>query len=103
MFQRFATGASTYSGSIDHLIFLIDVLVGFWFLVAEVALFWLMYRYRHRDGHASEYITGEEKHLTRWVTIPHFAVIVCDLIIIVPAILVWVNVKQNTPPVEQTV
>lgn len=103
MLERFATGASTYAPSIDHLIFLIGVLVGFWFLVAEVALFWLMAKYRRKEGHPSQYITGEEKHLTRWVTVPHFLVIICDLIIIVPAILVWVNVKQNMPPAEQTV
>ena len=38
MLERFATGASTYAPSIDHLIFLIAVLVGFWLIVAEVAL-----------------------------------------------------------------
>ena len=103
MLERFATGASTFARSIDHLIFLIAVLVGFWLIVAEVALFWLMFRYRRRDGHASQYVTGEEKHLTRWVTIPHFLVMLCDMVIIVPAILVWVNVKQNLPPAEQTV
>jgi cytochrome c oxidase subunit 2 len=103
MLQRFATSASTFAPSIDHLILLIAVLVGFWFLVAEVALFWLMAKYRRKDGHPSQYVTGEEKHLTRWVTIPHLAVMVCDIIIIVPAILVWMNVKQNLPPAEQTV
>ena len=78
--------------------------MGFWLIVAEVALFWLMAKYRRKDGHPSQYVTGEEKHLRRkWVTIPHFLVILCDLVIIVPAILVWVNVKQNLPPAEQTV
>ena len=96
MLERFATGASTFAPNIDHLIFLIAALVGFWLIVAEVALFWLMFRYRRKDGHASQYVTGEEKHLTKWVTIPHFLVILCDLVIIVPAILVWVNVKQNS-------
>jgi cytochrome c oxidase subunit 2 len=103
MLERFSTGASTFSGSIDHIIFLIAILVGFWLIVAEVALFWLMYRYRHREGHASQYVTGEEKHLTRWVTIPHILVMICDIAIIIPAILVWVNVKQSMPPAEQTV
>jgi cytochrome c oxidase subunit II len=103
MLERFATGASTYAPSIDHLIFLIAALVGFWLIVAEVALFWLMFRYRRKDGHPSQYVTGEEKHLTKWVTVPHFLVILCDLVIIVPAILVWVNVKQDLPPAERTV
>lgn len=103
MLERFATSASTFAPSIDHLIFLIAALVGFWLIVAEVALFWLMFRYRRKDGRPAQYVTGEEKHLTKWVTVPHFLVIVCDLVIIVPAILVWVNVKQNMPPAERTV
>ncbi len=103
MLERFATGASTYAPNIDHLIFLIAVIVGFWLIVAEVALFWLMARFRRRDGHAPQYVTGEEKHLTKWVTIPHFLVIACDLVIIVPAILVWMNVKQTLPPAQETV
>jgi hypothetical protein len=41
MLERFSTGASTFSGSIDHLIFLVAILVGFWLIVAEGALFWL--------------------------------------------------------------
>ena len=103
MLERFATGASSFAPNIDHLIFLIAALVGFWLIVAEGALFWLMFRYRRKDGQASQYVTGEEKHLTKWITVPHFLVILCDLVIIVPAILVWVNIKQDLPPAEQTV
>jgi cytochrome c oxidase subunit II len=79
------------------------VLVGFWFFVAEGVLFWLMFKFRHRDGHASQYVTGEEKHLTRWVTIPHLLVLVCDIVIIVVGINVWYQIKQVLPPVDQTV
>ena len=103
MLERLLTGASTYSQSIDSLIFLIAALVGFWLLVAEGFLFWLIFKFRRRPGRPTQYITGEEKHLARWVTIPHFLVILCDIVIIVPAILVWVNIKQTLPPAEQTV
>jgi len=103
MLERFLTGASTYSQSIDHVIFLIAALVGFWLIVAEICFFWLIFKYRHRDGRASQYVTGEEKHLKRWVTVPHMLVIVCDILIIVAAVRVWVNVKQSFPPVEETV
>jgi cytochrome c oxidase subunit II len=103
MLQRFATSGSTFAPQIDHLILLIAILVGFWFLAAEFALFWLCFRFRRREGHSAQYITGEEKHLSKWVTWPHFAVIVCDIVILIPAILVWVNVKQSSPPAEQTV
>ena len=103
MLERFLTGASTYSQSIDHLIFLIAALVGFWLIVAEGFLFWLVFRFRQREGQPSQYITGEEKHLKRWITVPHMLVIVCDIFIIIGAVKVWFNIKQTIPPAEQTV
>lgn len=103
MWERFSINASSYGHSIDQLILLVAVLVGFWFFVAEGVLFWLMFQFRHRDGHASQYVTGEEKHLTRWVTIPHLLVMVCDIVIIVFAINVWYQIKQALPPADQTV
>lgn len=103
MLERFLTGASTYSPSIDHLMFLIAALVGFWLIVAEVCLFWLIYKYRHKEGRESQYVTGEEKHLKRWVTVPHTLVILCDILIIVAAVRVWINVKQSFPAAQATV
>jgi len=103
MLYRYFTGASTYAQSVDHLTFLIAALVGFWFVVAEVVLFWLMFKFRRRQGQASQYVTGEEKHLKRWVSGPHMVVIACDLLIIGAAIKVWVDIKQTMPPAEQTI
>lgn len=103
MFERFSIDASSYAHNIDQLIYLVAALVGFWFFVAEGFLFWLMFRYRRRDGRTSQYITGEEKHLVRWITVPHVLVILCDVIIIVFAIKVWVNIKQSLPPAAETV
>ena len=37
------------------------------------------------------------------ITIPHMLVILCDIVIIVPAILVWYNIKQAQPPADRTV
>jgi cytochrome c oxidase subunit 2 len=103
MLERFLTGASTFSPSIDHLIFLIAAIVGFWLIVAEACLFWLIFKYRHKEGRASQYVTGEEKHLKRWISVPHMLVIACDVLIIVAAVKVWMSVKQNFPPAQETV
>jgi len=103
MIERYLTSASTYSADIDFLITLIFVLVGFWFLVCEVIFFWLIFRFRKKDGVESEYITGEEKSQKRWITYPHLLVLVCDVFIVVAAVRVWYDVKQNLPPAEQTV
>jgi cytochrome c oxidase subunit 2 len=103
MLERFLTAASTYAHWIDYQLLLIAVLVGFWLIAAEGVMFWLIFKFRAKDGRATEYITGEEKHLKRWITIPHVLVILCDLVIIVPAILVWYNIKQVMPPAGETI
>jgi cytochrome c oxidase subunit 2 len=103
MLERYLTGASTYAHNIDHLFLLIAALVGFWLIVAECVLFWLIFKFRAKDNRPTQHITGEEKHLVRWISIPHYLVIICDIIILVPAILVWYNIKQFMPPTDRTV
>jgi cytochrome c oxidase subunit 2 len=95
--------ASSFASSIDGLILLIGWIVGVWFVIAELVFFYLIFRYRHRDGHKGEYITGEEKHQKRWITIPHALVLVCDIFIIVGAVRVWYDIKQNLPPADATI
>jgi len=103
MWERYLTGASTYAHDIDHLFLLIGALVGFWLIVAEGFLFWLIFKFREKEGVRTQHVTGDEKHLARWISIPHFLVILCDIVILVPAIMVWYNIKEYTPPVDQTV
>jgi len=103
MVERYLTGASSYAHSVDQLYILIALLVGFWLIVAEGALFWLTFKFRAKDGRPTQYVTGEEKHLTRWISIPHFLIILCDIVILVGAIAVWYNIKQAMPPADDTV
>jgi len=103
MVERLIQQASSYAHSIDGLILLVAVLVGFWFLLAEGIFFWLIWRFRAKPGVKSEYITGKEKHLKRWITIPHALVLVCDVFIIIGAVSVWYNVKQHLPEADATV
>ena len=103
MIERYLEQVSTYAGDIDGLIVLIAWLVGVWFVISEGVFFYLIFRYRHRDGRRGQYVTGEEKHQKRWITIPHALVLVCDIFIIVGAVRVWVDVKQTLPPPDATV
>jgi cytochrome c oxidase subunit 2 len=92
--------ASTYASEIDNLILLILVLVGFWFVLSEVVFFWLIFRFRKKDGVKTQWVTGELKSEKRWITIPHLLVLVCDVFIVVGAVRVWYDVKQNLPEAE---
>jgi len=95
--------ASTYADDLDGLILLVGVLVGFWFVLAQGVFFYFIFRFRHREGQKAQYVAGEHKSETKWVTIPHLLVLVCDIVIVVAAIRVWVDVKQTLPEPDQTV
>ena len=103
MTPHFIHTGSSYAGDVDQLVWIVTWLVGVWFIAAEAMFFWLLYRFRARDGVKSQYITGKEKHLKRWINYPHTLILICDAIIIVAAIRVWVTVKQTLPPADETV
>ncbi len=94
---------SSFASDIDSLIALIAVFVGFWGLLAYIAFFFLIFRYRRKDGQRAKYVTGEEKDLKRWITWPHAAIIVCDVVIVFMAIMVWYNIKQRVPEADATI
>lgn len=103
MIERYVPALSTYAGDIDFLINLIFWLVGFWLLLTEFAFFWLIFRFRKKEGQGAEYITGEEKQQKRWITIPHMLVLICDIFIIYYAVTAWYTVKQYLPEPDATV
>jgi cytochrome c oxidase subunit 2 len=96
----FPPAGSTYAGDIDTVIEIIAVLVGFWFFLTLGMFFWLLWRFRARPGVKSRYVTGDEKDLGRWVSWPHIAILVCDIVIVVFAVRIWIDVKQTLPEGE---
>jgi cytochrome c oxidase subunit 2 len=103
MLERYLTAASSYAHSIDHLFILIALVVGFWLIAAEGMMFALIFKFRAKDGRPTQYITGEEPHLKRWISIPHYIIILCDIVILAAAITVWYRIKQVMPPADVTV
>jgi cytochrome c oxidase subunit 2 len=99
----FVPQASTYAADIDNLILIIGVIVGAWFIAAEVLFFWLIFKFRARPGVRGQYITGETTAEHRWVSYPHYAVLVFDVIILVVALRVWHDVKIAAPEPDETV
>ena len=94
---------SSFASDIDSLIALVTVLVGFWGLLAYMAFFFLIFRFRRKDGQRAKYVTGDEKDLKRWITWPHAAIIVCDVVLVFMAIMVWYDIKQRLPEADATV
>ena len=103
MVSYYLPALSTYAGDIDFIIDLIFWLVGFWFILSEGVFFWLIIRFRKKEGVKAEYITGETPEQRRWISIPHFLVLFCDIFILYYAIVAWYEVKQNLPEPDATV
>jgi cytochrome c oxidase subunit 2 len=94
---------STYAGQIDFVILVIAVLTGFWLIAAEVMFFGLIMKFRAKPGVKSQYLEGHEKHVKKWITWPHAAVLVCDVVIVFFAVQAWYNVKQRLPEADSTI
>jgi cytochrome c oxidase subunit 2 len=94
---------STYAASIDNLVLLITVLVGFWFLLAEGMFFWLIWRFRAKPGVRTQYLEGHEPHVKKWINTPHLLVLVCDVFIVIGAMRVWYDIKLRQPEPDATV
>ncbi len=99
----FPVSAASFSGEVDYLFYLITALVGFWFIVAEIALFYLAFRFRRREGVKALYITGETKKQLAWIFVPLALIVMCDLWIDLATVKVWNHIKINLPPAEEKV
>jgi cytochrome c oxidase subunit 2 len=100
MADLFLPRAATFAGEIDVVIWILTVIVGFWFFVTQGAFFWLLWKFRSSANAKAQYVTGKEKHLKRWITIPHYIIIACDIVIIVAGVRVWYMIKQDMPEPE---
>ena len=103
MIEYYVVAASSYAKDIDGLFDLIFWLVGFWFLLAEGTLFYLIFRFKAKKNQRGEYITGEKKSEMRWISTPHYLVLLCDIAIVFFAVKVWMEVKQDLPEADRTV
>jgi cytochrome c oxidase subunit II len=103
MISKYVESASTFSGDIDNLIWIITAIVGFWFLLSEAVFFYFIIRYTAQDGVRAQYVAGEDPKEKRWVTIPHYVTLAFDVFIIISAIRVWQDVKQTMPQADETV
>ncbi len=101
--QLYLLPGSTFASDIDNLVVLITVIVGFWYVVTNGMFFYLLWKYKARDGGKALYVTGHEPDLHRWIAWPHYAIIACDVVLIWGAVSVWYNVKQYLPVADETV
>ncbi len=95
--------ASTYAADIDRLFDVITLLVGIPFLIACYLFFSFILRFRAKSGRKAMYITGTEHQYIKWIHRAHIPILTFDVIIVVMAVNVWYDVKQNLPEADATV
>jgi cytochrome c oxidase subunit II len=103
MLQSLILPASTYASDIDRVVDVVGFFVFFWFALTVAMFFWLLWRFRYQEGVRALYINGTEPDLKRWINVPHYLIIGCDLVIIAFAVNVWYTVKQQLPEPAATV
>lgn len=99
----FPESASSFAGDIDGLFWLITGIVGVWFILAEGVLFYFIFKYRKKDGVKAQYVAGETKKEKNWITYPHLLVILCDIVLVWGAVVVWNKVKIHQPEPDHTI
>jgi len=96
--------ASTSALEIDVLFDIITILVGFWFVLVFAYFMYLIFRYRRlSDDQKAQYVTGETHKQKQAVEVPHYLILVCDLVVIVFTFIVWYNVKIDLPEPDEEV
>jgi cytochrome c oxidase subunit 2 len=95
--------ASTYAADIDRLFDVITLLVGIPFLICCFLFFSFILRFRKKEGVPAEYITGTEHKYMKWIHRAHIPILTFDVIIVVMAVNVWYDIKQDLPEANTTV
>ncbi len=103
MIESMVPAASTYAADIDFVFEMIFWMVAFWSALTFGAFFWLLWRFRKGASPKADYLTGDEVHPKKLISYAHYAVLVFDIVILVFAVRVWYDVKQDLPEAEATV
>ncbi len=95
--------ASTYAGDIDQLFDVIMLLVGIPFLISSYLFFAFIFKFKKKEGVPAMYITGTEHKYMKWIHRAHIPILTFDVIIVVMAVNVWYDIKQDLPEANSTV
>jgi len=85
--------ASTYAGDIDGLYWLITYLMGFSFIVTQIAMFYLMFRYKKKDGVKAKYF-GHKGNM-KWVILPLLLFVAFDVSVDLKTANVWASTSDR--------
>lgn len=88
---------ASFGVEVDNLTELITWITVVCLVLAELMIFWMLFRFRKRDGARSSYITGEKWSQLRWVIIPVLVVVGLDFFIDIQNARAWKVIKEQLP------
>jgi len=97
MLSDLPANISTFGSGIDSIMSFIWWTILVWFIGTELVLFYLLFRYRKRDGVRAKWMPGDTLKANMWVLIPAAIVLVFDLVIETKSHAVWQEVKGEIP------
>lgn len=103
MLEYFLPRASSYAADVDQLFDVITYLVGFWTILTFAFFFYVLFRFRRKAGQKAQYLTGESHKEKLAIEIPHYAILVCDLAILILTFLVWHKIKIDVPVADEEI
>jgi cytochrome c oxidase subunit 2 len=92
-------GTSSYSGTIDHMFFVILWVTGIAFVLTELLLFLFVWKYRRRPGVRASYTHGNTALEVAWTIVPAAFLVFLAF----ASRNVWNQVKGSVPPTDETV
>jgi cytochrome c oxidase subunit 2 len=103
MFDTLPQAVSSFAPDIDNLFHFIYGLTGFFFILMEGYLVYLVIRYRKKEGVAARYEAGDKWVQVRWIVVFSVVVLFLDLVIDFKGAKIWAAVKEETPACDLTV
>lgn len=103
MLNLLLRGTSSFSDDIDLVFTIIAILTGVWLIIAEAILFAFIFKFRRKNGQKASYFSGESHAELKWIKVPHNLILLCDIVILVFAVRVWYDIKQDLPPADETI
>jgi cytochrome c oxidase subunit 2 len=95
--------ASSHAADLDRLLLVITLIVGTWFVAAELCLLTLVVRYRRRPGQRAAYEPATRLRALSAVLGPCAVILLLDLVIDALGAPVWEAIKLERPAPEELV
>lgn len=98
MLDALPQGISSFAKDIDHMLWIIYVITGVFFVAMEGYLVYLVVRYRQKKGVAAKYETGDTWAQIQWIIVFSVIILGIDLTLDFVGAKTWDSVKVEMPP-----